>query len=76
MIEYLDGCGEDYKILIMPDHPTPLDIKTHTSNPVPYMIYDSKNTKEGVDSFTEENARLAGNFVEHGPEIMEKLLKK
>ncbi|MBP3627532.1 MAG: cofactor-independent phosphoglycerate mutase [Clostridia bacterium] len=76
MIEYLDGCGEDYKILIMPDHPTPLDIKTHTSNPVPYMIYDSKNAKEGVNSFTEENARLAGNFVEHGPEIMEKLLKK
>ena len=59
MIEYLDGCGEDYKILIMPDHPTPLDIKTHTSNPVPYMIYDSKNAKEGVNSFTEENARLA-----------------
>ena len=76
MIEYLDGCGEDYKILIMPDHPTPLDIKTHTSNPVPYMIYDSKNAKEGVNSFTEENARLAGNFVEHGPEIMDKLLKK
>ena len=76
MIEYFDGCGEDYKILIMPDHPTPLDIKTHTSNPVPYMIYDSKNAKEGVNSFTEENAKLAGNFVEHGPEIMEKLLKK
>ena len=76
MMEYLDGCGEDYKILIMPDHPTPLDIKTHTSNPVPYMIYDSKNAKEGVNSFTEENARLAGNFVEHGPEIMDKLLKK
>lgn len=75
LLKYLDGCGEDYRILVIPDHPTPLDIKTHTSNPVPYMIYDSANPKNGVESFNEKNAKLTGVFIEHGPEIMDKLLK-
>ena len=76
MLEYLDNCGEDYRILIMPDHPTPLDIKTHSSAPVPYMIYDSKKAEKGVESFTEAAAESTGNFVDFGPEIMNKLLQK
>lgn len=76
MLDYLQGCGDDYRILIMPDHPTPLDIKTHSSQPVPYMIYDSRASKNGVDRFTEKNALETGVFVEHGPYIMDKLLEK
>lgn len=76
MLGYLDSCGEDYRILIMPDHPTPLETKTHSSAPVPYMIYDSKNHKNGVESFTEEACEKSGNFVSFGPNIMEKLLQK
>ena len=76
MLDYLQGCGDDYRILIMPDHPTPLDIKTHSSQPVPYMIYDSRVSKNGVDCFTEKNALETGVFVEHGPSIMDKLLEK
>ena len=76
MLEYLEGCGEDYRILIMPDHPTPLCTMTHSSAPVPYMIYDSKNSKNGVESFTEQAAEQTGIFVPHGPEIMNKLLGK
>ena len=76
MLEYLDGCHDDYRILIMPDHPTPLDIKTHTSDPVPYMIYDSRKTETGVDSFTEKAALETGIYVGHGPDIMNKLLQK
>ncbi len=76
MLEYLKGCGEDYRILIMPDHPTPLDIKTHTANPVPYLLYDSKKASDGVETFTEKNAVSTGVFIEHGPDIMEKLLEK
>ena len=76
MLEYLDSCGEDYRILIMPDHPTPLETKTHSSAPVPYLLYDSTDKKQGVDSFTEASAESTGIFVEHGPCIMEKLLKK
>lgn len=76
MLHYLENCGEDYRILIMPDHPTPLETKTHSSAPVPYLIYDSADKKQGVESFTEAAAESTGNFVAHGPDIMEKLLKK
>lgn len=76
MLEYLDSCGDDYRILIMPDHPTPLDIMTHSPEPVPYLIYDSRKKSDGVDCFTEKNAEKTGIFVEHGPDIMDKLLEK
>lgn len=73
---YLDESGEDYRILICPDHPTPLLIKTHSSDPVPYLIYDSRKPADGVDSFTEANAASTGNFIENGPSIMDRLLEK
>ncbi len=76
MLDYLSSSGDDYRILIMPDHPTPLETMTHSSAPVPYMIYDSRKTENGVLSFTEKNAEKTGLFVEHGPDIMNKLLEK
>ena len=76
ILEYFKSEGEDYRILIMPDHPTPLDIMTHSAEPVPYMIYDSSCEKAGVASFTEANANSTKIFVEHGPDIMKKLLQK
>lgn len=76
MLDYLSYSGDDYRILIMPDHPTPLETMTHSSAPVPYMIYDSRKTENGVPSFTEKNAEKTGLFVEHGPDIMDKLLEK
>lgn len=75
-LDYLRGCGEDFRILIMPDHPTPLDIKTHSRTPVPYLIYDSRKSLSGVSTFTEETAKSSGIFIEHGPDIMDKLLEK
>ena len=72
LVNYLDSKG-DYRVLIMPDHPTPLNIRTHSSDPVPYLIFDSTDLKDGA-VFTEENCKKAGNFVEHGPDIMKKLL--
>ncbi len=76
MLEYLEGSGEDYRILIMPDHPTPLEIKTHSSSPVPYLLFDSRKALGGVESFTEEACESTGVFVEHGPCVMDKLLEK
>ncbi len=76
MLEYLQTCGDDYRILIMPDHPTPLETRTHSSEPVPYLIYDSRKALPGVSHFTEKTAAAAGIFVEHGPDIMNKLLEK
>ena len=76
MLEYLDNCGDDYRILIMPDHPTPLETMTHSSAPVPYMIFDSRKALGGAESFTEKASSESGIFVEHGPAIMDKLLEK
>lgn len=75
MLEYLEGCGDDYRILIMPDHPTPLDIKTHSSEPVPFLLFDSRKQEKGADNWTEKVSENSGIFIEHGPDIMKLLLE-
>ena len=74
MIEYLKG--NPHRILIMPDHPTPLSVKTHVSDPVPYVLYCSEEEKIGVSSVNEKIAKETGYFVENGPNIMNKLIGK
>jgi len=53
--EYLKGCGEDFKILILPDHPTPICTRTHAMDPVPFMLYSSNEELDGAQSFTEKD---------------------
>ncbi|MBO7289040.1 MAG: cofactor-independent phosphoglycerate mutase [Clostridia bacterium] len=66
----------DYRMLILPDHPTPLALRTHTRDAVPFMIYDSTNEENfDFDSFTEENAAKSGVFVEKGYELMSMFVK-
>ncbi|HIZ84599.1 MAG TPA: cofactor-independent phosphoglycerate mutase [Firmicutes bacterium] len=74
ILKELDAYG-DYRILIMPDHPTPLSTRTHAADPVPYLLYQKSQPKEGVDCFTEDTAGATGLFIEHGPSIMDRLLK-
>lgn len=76
ILDYLKGCGDDYRILLMPDHPTPLDTRTHSAEPVPYLLYDSRKPQSGVAEFTEQSAAATGLFLEHGPSIMNRLLEK
>ncbi len=66
--------GQDFKMMILPDHPTPLSIATHTSDPVPFLLYDSTNEKEGVEQFTEDTAQSTGVFVERGPMLIKMML--
>ena len=66
---------DDYKIMILPDHPTPIVTKTHARDPVPYMIYHKSSPKDGVDTINEETAKATGNFIEKGATIMEHFLK-
>ncbi len=73
---YLDSTGDGYRILICPDHPTPLLTKTHSSEPVPFLIFDSRKAVSGVECFTEKTAASTGVFIEHGPSIMDRLLEK
>lgn len=61
---------DDYKVLIMPDHATPLSLKTHTNDPIPFLIYKKSNPTIGGE-FTEEGAKASGIFIENGHKIME-----
>ena len=70
ILNYLENCGEEYGILILPDHPTPVRIRTHSSDPVPYIIYASKHRYEGVSNYNETSCS-AGKFIENGWELME-----
>ncbi|MCH5299215.1 MAG: cofactor-independent phosphoglycerate mutase [Ruminococcus sp.] len=68
---------DDFAVLICPDHPTPINIQTHTSDPVPYVIYDSKNEKDsGVKSVNEDTAKATGNYIEKGYTMMDYFLSK
>ena len=74
--EYLKGCSEDFKIMILPDHPTPIRLRTHTMEPVPFMIYSSRKDEGGVALFSEESAEATGLYVSAGHTLMEKLIEK
>ena len=73
--EYFKTCGDDFKIMVLPDHPTPLRIRTHTITPVPFFIYSSNNEVDGVDTWNEFTAEATGNYVRDGYKLMETLVK-
>ncbi len=85
-IELIDGkilaplVGElekmgDYALMVLPDHPTPLSIRTHCGDPVPYMIYRSNSdVQSGVEIFDEESAGKTGVYIEKGHTLMNRFL--
>ncbi len=77
ILGYLDNCGDDYKVMILPDHPTPIVTKTHAGDPVPFMIYHKNGeTESGVESVNESSAKATGDFVGFGPGLMKEFLEK
>lgn len=76
VLDYLENCGEDYKVMILPDHPTPIVTRTHASDPVPFMIYHKQAERaSGVDSINENSAKATGDFVAVGHTLMDEFLK-
>ncbi len=77
IFEGVTKAGEDIRMLIMPDHPTPIKIRTHTDEPIPYMLYDSTKTlgKEPHLPYSEKNGKASGVFEENGYRLIEKLLE-
>ena len=73
--EYLKSTGEDFKIMVLPDHPTPVRLRTHTIDPVPFFIYSSAEELEGVESFDEESAATTGLDDRDGYTLMDRLVK-
>ena len=75
--EGMDASGEDYRMLVLPDHPTPICVKTHTSDPVPYVLYDSRNKEEKEGAcYSEAEARKTGKLLEKGHELIWHLLEE
>lgn len=76
VVSYLRSTGEDFRVLITPDHPTPIKLKTHVHDAVPFVIYDSRVDINAGLLYNEENAKSTGHYVEPGYKLMEMLLKK
>lgn len=57
----LDASGEAYRMLILPDHPTPIEVRTHTSDPVPYLLYDNQKEQKHDWKYNERCAADSGN---------------
>ena len=72
----MDESGEDYRLLVLPDHPTPIRIRTHTSNPIPYVIYDSRHQNEAPVRYNEAEAAAVGHCIEQGYQLMDRFLLK
>ena len=76
LLEGLDHAGEDYRILILPDHPTPIEVRTHTGDPVPYLLYDSTIKEEGMEAYNEKTAARTGNTWDDGYRLIGHLLQE
>ena len=72
----LDASGEDYRLLIVPDHATPIAIRTHNSDPVPYVLYDSRRQQKRIARYNEKEAAATGIFEPNGHKLIEKLLQE
>ena len=72
----MEEAGEDFRMLVLPDHPTPLRIRTHSSEPVPYVLYDSTRQRKTAQRYTEAEAMASGIFEPQGYKLLEKLLQK
>ena len=72
----LEDAGTDFRMLILPDHPTPVRVRTHTSDPIPYLLYDSTEYIAGMDTYSEKTGKQTGVFVEKGYRLMDHLLEK
>lgn len=70
----LDDAGEPYRMLVLPDHPTPICKRTHTSDPVPYVLYDSTKAQKKADVFSEKSAEASGIYQSEGYRLLEEFI--
>ncbi|MDD3239995.1 MAG: cofactor-independent phosphoglycerate mutase [Lachnospira sp.] len=73
VVEQMEAAGADFRMLVLPDHPTPVAIRTHTSDPVPYMLYDSTNKLDKTWNYNEREAAEGGIYVAEGHTLINHL---
>jgi 2,3-bisphosphoglycerate-independent phosphoglycerate mutase len=79
MLEGLRAMGGEWRVLVMPDHPTPCALKTHTSDPVPFVVYvsgDEQKARGVARGYNEKDAREQGIFIPEAHTIMDRLLRR
>lgn len=76
VVEDLKASGEDFRIIITPDHPTPIRLRTHVAKPVPYLLYDSTEELERTWDYNEADAEASKNYVANGYKLIDKLFEK
>ena len=74
--EYLKSIAEDFKILVLPDHPTPIEIRTHSMEPVPFFLYDSRKDEAGVATYNETTAAETGLYIPDGFTLLERVIER
>ena len=74
--EALRAAGTDFRMVILPDHPTPVRVRTHTSDPVPYLLYDSTKAEEESGTYSEKTGRKSGKMLEEGYRLIDHLLER
>ncbi|MBQ2244528.1 MAG: cofactor-independent phosphoglycerate mutase [Oscillospiraceae bacterium] len=72
----MDASGEDYRLLVLPDHPTPIRARTHTSEPVPFVIYDSRRQARKIARYCETEAAATGELIDPGHKLLSLFLEK
>ena len=76
IVAAMDASGEDYRVLIMPDHPTPIRLRTHTHEPVPYLLYDNTCERKCVSQYNEKAAAATGIYEPCAYKLIDRLIKK
>lgn len=76
LVENLKEKNVDFRLLVLPDHPTPIRVRTHTADSVPYMLYDSTNEECHTWNYNEKEGKSSGNYFEKGHEIIDYLFSK
>ncbi len=76
VVEAMEAAGAEYRMLVMPDHPTPIALRTHVSDPVPYLLYDSANPVRNPYPYSEQGAKDSGIYVAEGHTMIDHLLER
>ena len=76
VVDEMTRAGEDFRMLVMPDHPTPIRCRTHTSDSIPYLLYDSTMPVQGTSEYSEAAGRSTGKLIEQGYKLIDHLFEK
>lgn len=76
LVKILDEANQEYRMLILPDHPTPIRVRTHTGDPIPYLLYDSRKDLGSALAYDEKTARENGILREEGYRMLDYLLSE